>query len=199
MVSLQSQSFILQLREKLRQLPPRRIAPEGRPSAGVLLLFYDLNGETHLLFTRRTDLVEHHKGQICFPGGSQEATDPDLLCTALRETFEEVGVQPEHVEPIGQLHDIVSRGSNFVITPYVGVVHTPLPYPFAHAQHEVEEILEVPLAGLLDEANVIREAQRMEGEDVETLSYRFGDHVIWGATARILRQLLELLSGDRPS
>jgi 8-oxo-dGTP pyrophosphatase MutT (NUDIX family) len=193
MVFLQSQSFILQLRERLKQHQPSRIVPAGRPSAGVLLLFYDLNGETHLLFTRRTDLVEHHKGQICFPGGSQEATDPDLLCTALRETFEEVGVRPEDVEPIGQLHDIVARGSNFVVTPYVGVVRTPLPYPFAHAQHEVEEILEVPLAGLLDEANVIREVQRIEGEETEGISYRFGDHIIWGATARILRQLLELL------
>jgi 8-oxo-dGTP pyrophosphatase MutT (NUDIX family) len=193
MVSLGSQSFILRLRQRLRQLQPRRIPPEGRPSAGVLLPFYDLDGETHLLFTRRTDLVEHHKGQICFPGGSQEATDPDLLFTSLRETFEEVGVRPEDVEPIGQLHDIVARGSNFVITPYVGVVHAPLPYPFAHAQHEVEEILEVPLASLLDEANVIREVQRMEGEETEAISYRFGDHVIWGATARILRQLLELI------
>jgi 8-oxo-dGTP pyrophosphatase MutT (NUDIX family) len=193
MAPLQSRSFIPQLRERLRQLQPRRIAPEGRPSAGVLLLFYNLDGQTYLLFTRRTDFVEHHKGQICFPGGSQEADDPDLLFTSLRETFEEVGVRPEHVEPIGQLHDIVSFGSNFVITPYVGVLRAPPPYAFAHAQDEVEEILEVPLAGLLDDANVIREVQRVEGENVEAVSYRFGDHVIWGATARILKQLLELL------
>lgn len=193
MVPLPSQSFIPRLREKLSRLQPRSIAPEGRPRAGVLLLFYDVHGETRLLFTRRTELVEHHKGQICFPGGSQEENDPHLLHTALRETFEEVGVRPEHVEPIGRLHDIVSFGSNFVITPYVGIVEAPLPYPFVHARHEVEEILEVPLAGLLDEANVIRETQEVDGEKVEALSYRFGDHVIWGATARILRQLLDLL------
>jgi 8-oxo-dGTP pyrophosphatase MutT (NUDIX family) len=189
-----SPSFIEQIKEKLRAHEPRRIPPEGRPPAGVLLLLYDVDGRTHLLFTRRTDLVEHHKGQICFPGGAREEDDPDLLHTALRETCEEVGVRPEDVEPIGQLDDIVTFGSNFVISPYVGVLFVPPPYPFDHARHEVEEVLEVPLEHLLDSGNVVREVRRLGERDIEMWSYRFGDQVIWGATARILRQLLDILA-----
>ena len=194
MTSPPGPSFIEQIKEKLRAHEPRRIAPEGRPPAGVLLLLYDVDGRTHLLFTRRTDLVEHHKGQICFPGGAREEGDSDLLRTALRETSEEVGVRPEDVEPIGQLDDIVTFGSNFVISPYVGVLFVPPPYPFDHARHEVEEVLEVPLEHLLDSGNVVREVRRLGERDIEMQSYRFGDQVIWGATARILKQLLDLLS-----
>ena len=186
-------SFIEEIREKLRAHEPRRIPPEGRPPAGVLLLLYDVGGRTHLLFTRRTHLVEHHKGQISFPGGAHEEGDPDLLYTALRETCEEVGVRPEDVEPIGQLDDIVTFGSNFVVSPYVGVLFVPAPYPFDHARHEVEEVLEVPLEHLLDSGNVVREVRRVGEHDVEMQSYRFGDQVIWGATARILKQFLDLL------
>jgi len=194
MTSPPDPSFIEQIKEKLRAHEPRRIPPEGRPPAGVLLLLYDVDGRTHLLFTRRTDLVEHHKGQICFPGGAREEDDPDLLYTALRETCEEVGVRPEDVEPVGQLDDIVTFGSNFVISPYVGVLFVPPPYPFDHARHEVEEVLEVPLEHLLDSGNVVREVRRLGERDIEMRSYRFGDQVIWGATARILRQLLDFLA-----
>jgi 8-oxo-dGTP pyrophosphatase MutT (NUDIX family) len=194
MTSSPGPSFIEEIREKLRAHEPRRIPPEGRPPAGVLLLLYDVDGRTHLLFTRRTDLVEHHKGQICFPGGAREEGDSDLLHTALRETCEEVGVRPEDVEPIGQLDDIVTWGSNFVISPYVGVLFGSVPYPFDHARHEVEEVLEVPLEHLLDSGNVVREVRRVGEHDVEMQSYRFGDQVIWGATARILKQLLDFLA-----
>ncbi len=193
MTSPPGPSFIEEIRGKLRDHEPRRIPPEGRPPAGVLLLLYDVGGRTHLLFTKRTHLVEHHKGQISFPGGAREGDDPDLLYTALRETCEEVGVRPEDVEPIGQLDDIVTFGSNFVVSPYVGVLFGPAPYPFDHARYEVEEVIEVPLAHLLDSDNVVLEVRRLGKHDVEMLSYRFGDQVIWGATARILKQLLDLL------
>jgi 8-oxo-dGTP pyrophosphatase MutT (NUDIX family) len=197
MASSQTSSMILRVRQTVGAHRPRRIPLEGRAPAGVLLLFYDIAGQTHLLFTKRTELVEHHKGQISFPGGAEEPSDPDLLHTALRETFEEVGVMPEDVELVGQLNDIVSRMSHFVISPYVGIITASVPYPFKPAHHEVEEILEVPLAHLLDDANVIREMRSLEGEEVEVSSYRFGKHIIWGATARILRQLLALLSSPR--
>lgn len=192
-MTFDDQSLLSRVEQTLSGLVPLKIDPEGRPRASVLLLFYEVDGEPRLLFTRRTDLVEHHKGQICFPGGAYEEGDEDLLRTALRETYEEVGVLPEHVTPIGQLHDIVSRGSNFVITPHVGVISGPLPYPFDHAQHEVEELLEVPLSCLLDDANVSSETHEFDGVPVTMPSYRYGDQVIWGATARILQQLLDLL------
>jgi 8-oxo-dGTP pyrophosphatase MutT (NUDIX family) len=185
--------LLSRVEQTLIHLVPARIDPQGRARAGVLLLFYEVDGEPLLLFTRRTALVEHHKGQICFPGGAYEEDDGDLLRTALREAYEEVGVLPEHVKPIGQLHDIVSKGSNFVITPHVGLISGPVPYPFDHAQHEVEELLEVPLACLLDEANVTSEVHEFDGVAVTMPSYHYGDQIIWGATARILQQLLDLL------
>jgi len=184
------------IRRRVGRYQPRRIDPDGRPVAGVLILCYDVDGETRLLFTKRTELVEHHKGEICFPGGAREATDADLYQTALRETFEEVGLHPEHVERVGQLNDIVSRGSNFVISPFVGIISAPVPYAFEHARREVEEILEVPLVHLLDDGNVTHETRELDGQMVELDFYRFGRHTIWGATARILHQLLGLLSDD---
>ena len=185
---------LAEVRRRVDAHRPERIEAAGRSPAAVLLLLYTDGGRTYLLFTKRTELVEHHKGEICFPGGSREASDADLFQTALRETFEEVGIPPEQVERVGQLDDIVSRVSNFVISPYVGFLSTPGPYHFKHARHEVDEILEVPLAHLLDPANAGREVRRLDGKDVEILLYRFGKHVIWGATARILAQFLSLVA-----
>jgi 8-oxo-dGTP pyrophosphatase MutT (NUDIX family) len=189
-----ARTYLEEVQRRLSVYRPQRIEPGGRASAGVLLLLYDADGETHLLFTKRTELVEHHKGEICFPGGRQEATDADLFVTAVRETFEEVGISPAHVERIGQLDDIVSRGSNFVISPFVGLLTTAAPYHYSHADHEVDEILEIPLAHLLDETNGGLELRHLDGQDVEMRFYRFHGHVIWGATARILAQFLGLLS-----
>jgi 8-oxo-dGTP pyrophosphatase MutT (NUDIX family) len=189
-----ARTYLEEVRRRLSVYRPQRIEPGGRASAGVLLLLYDADGETHLLFTKRTELVEHHKGEICFPGGRQEAGDADLFATAVRETFEEVGIQPAHVERIGQLNDIVSRGSNFVISPFVGFLTASHPYHYSHADHEVDEILEIPLAHLLDETNGGLELRHLDGKDVEMRFYRFHGHVIWGATARILAQFLGLLS-----
>jgi len=189
-----ARTYLEEVRRRLSVYRPQRIEPGGRASAGVLLLLYDADGETHLLFTKRTELVEHHKGEICFPGGRQEAGDDDLFATAVRETFEEVGISPAHMERIGQLDDIVSRGSNFVISPFVGFLTTAAPYHYSHADHEVDEILEIPLAHLLDETNGGVELRHLDGQDIEMPFYRFHGHVIWGATARILAQFLRLLS-----
>ena len=189
-------SYLEEVRRRLSLYRPQRIEPGGRALAGVLLLLYDADGETHLLFTKRTELVEHHKGEICFPGGRREAADADLFATAVRETFEEVGILPAHVERVGQLDDIVSRGSNFVISPFVGFLTASAPYHYSHADHEVDEILEVPLAHLLDETNRGVELRHLDGQDVEMAFFRFHQHVIWGATARILAQFLGLLSAS---
>jgi 8-oxo-dGTP pyrophosphatase MutT (NUDIX family) len=191
-------SYLEEVRRRLAGYRPQRIERAGRAAAGVLLLLYDDQEQTHVLFTKRTELVEYHKGEICFPGGRREPGDSDLFETALRETFEEVGIQPAHVERIGQLDDIVSRGSNFVISPFVGFLTTSVPYHYSHADREVDEILEVPLAHLLDGTNRGTEVRHLDGQDVEMPFYRFHHHVIWGATARILTQFLALLSDGGP-
>jgi hypothetical protein len=103
-----------------------------------------------------------------------------------------LGVRPEDVEVVGQLDDWVSI-TGFLVTPYVGFIHAPTPYPFQPNQHEVAEVIEVPLSHLLDESNVTEEVRQYDGRDVVMYSYVYNEHVIWGLTARILKQFLDLV------
>lgn len=181
------------IRERLAAYEPQFIQDEpSLPRAAVLLPLYVHRDDVHVLFTVRSELVEHHKGQISFPGGAHDAGDPDLRYTAVRETWEEIGVAMDHVEVIGQLDEMVTI-SNFLVRPFVGRITEPGPYPFAHSEVEVAEILEVPLRHLQDEANVETEERVMQGRAIQLHSFRFGKHVIWGATARMLKQFLDLL------
>ncbi len=180
------------IRSRLAAHQPQYVAADTLPRAAVLLPLYESDGQTHVLFTVRSELVEHHKGQISFPGGAYDSTDPDLAHTAVRETFEEIGVAMDHVELIGQLDEMITV-SNFLVRPFVGRITQPGPYPFAHSEIEVAEILEIPLEHLRDEANVLEELRTYQGREMIAYSYRFGPHLIWGATARILHQFLGLL------
>jgi 8-oxo-dGTP pyrophosphatase MutT (NUDIX family) len=180
------------IRTRLEAYEPAYIDAPSLPKAAVLLPLYTSGGEPHVLFTVRSELVEHHKGQISFPGGAYDSTDADLRHTAVRETFEEIGVAMDHVEIIGQLDEMITV-SNFLVRPFVGRITQPGPYPFAHSEIEVAEILEVPLAHLRDEANVTVEPRLLQGREILAYSYAFRTHVIWGATARILKQFLDLV------
>ena len=180
------------IRERVGAYRPERIDEDALARAAVLLPLYEHEGDLLVLFTRRSELVEHHKGQISFPGGAHDATDPDLRHTAVRETWEEIGVAMDHVEVIGELDEMITV-SNFLVRPFVGRITEPGPYPFAHSEIEVAEILEVPLTHLQDEANVVAEERTYQGRTFMAYSYRWRDHLIWGATARILTQFLDLL------
>jgi 8-oxo-dGTP pyrophosphatase MutT (NUDIX family) len=184
--------MIEHIRARLAAYQPEYIEEEALARAAVLLPLYEHAGELHVLFTRRSELVEHHKGQISFPGGAWDATDPDLQFTAVRETWEEIGVAVDHIDVIGQLDEMITV-SNFLVRPFVGSITEPGPYPFSHSEIEVAEILEVPLTHLQEELNVVAEQRTYQGREVMMYSYRWRDHLIWGATARILRQFLDLL------
>ncbi len=181
-----------EIRARLRAYTPALIESEQLARAAVLLPLYVNDDDPYVLFTRRSELVEHHKGQISFPGGANDANDVDLRHTALRETWEEIGVAMDHVELIGQLDEMVTV-SNFLVRPFVGRITEPGPYPFVHSEQEVAEILEVPLAHLQDQANVIAETRLYQGREILTYSYIWQEHIIWGATARILRQFLDIV------
>ena len=185
------------IRERVTAYRPRQIEPEGRPRAAVLLLLYNKDGQHHLLFTRRTDLVEHHKGQISFPGGAADPGDRDLRGTGLRETYEELGIAPEDVDIFGPLDEWITV-SNFVVTPFAGAITRPAPYPFRPNHFEVAELLEVPILHLQDDANVVSEWRRLGDRDILTYTYRWGDHLIWGVTARMLKHFLDLLTSEAP-
>ena len=180
------------IRARVSAHAPSYVDEPSLARAAVLLPLHEDAGEVHVLFTKRSELVEHHKGQISFPGGGYDAEDGDLRVTALRETWEEIGVARHHVELLGQLDEMVTV-SDFLVRPFVGVITEPGPYPYVHSEVEVAEIIEVPLGHLLDDANVLAEPRVYQGREIMAYSYRYGDHVIWGATARILHQFLELV------
>jgi len=159
------------------------------PSA-VLIPIYKKDGEYHVLLTKRTEEVQHHKGQICFPGGSPHDEDGSLKYTALREAHEEVGICPEDVEMLGELDSIGTLTSNFLITPFVCII--PYPYEFTVSKNEIDELIEVPLSALADDSNYWEESWNSEGVTGKASFFKYRDKIIWGATARILKQLVEL-------
>src|SRR4030042_2470867 len=162
--------------------------------AAVLVPLYKKGGDCHLLFTKRTDKVKYHKGEISFPGGVFDEGDSGLEKTALREAFEEVGLKEDNVQILGALDDIITR-TEFIVTPFVGVFF-PYPYPFMLSPIEIEELIEVPLACLLDQ-DCFGERVIIQGDNKRVVeSYQYGKYIIWGATARILKQFLELIQNQ---
>ncbi len=169
----------------------RRLLQEGTQKhrrAGVLAPLFVRNGGLWVLFTRRTETVEHHRGQISFPGGAQEPGDTTLWDTALRESEEEIGLKPKDALRLGSLSPIVTV-TNFYVEPYVAAI--PQPYVFRPQEAEIAEVLEVPVAALMDPS--VLEKKPFPGREEPVLFYHHGAHVIWGATARILSELLEAL------
>jgi len=141
------------------------------------------------MFTKRTQKVREHKGQISFPGGGQEG-DETLVNTALRECAEEIGLMAEEVEILGELDDTISVTSNYIISPFVALI--PWPYQFKVSEEEIEELIEVPISALLDRNCQRQESEIMDGEAVPSYFYDYQGRVIWGATARILKQFLDI-------
>jgi len=158
--------------------------------AAVLIPIYKKSGKYHVLLTKRTEELEYHKGQICFPGGSRHEEDSSLKETALREAYEEVGIRPEDVEILGELDRMGTLTSNFLITPFVGII--PYPYKFTVSKHEIDELVEVPLSALADDSNYWEETRSAEGVTGKASFFKYKDKVIWGATARILKQFVDL-------
>lgn len=163
------------------------------PPAGVLLILHERPAGPHIIFQKRTDSVRDHKGQISFPGGATDPEDESVLQTALRETHEEIGVDPSDIEVFGQLDDMATI-SNFLVTPFVGWLQR-YPYDWKFSDHEVAYLLEVPLAHLRDPRNLVPDRRVINGREYEFQSYQFGNDLIWGATARMLGNFLDILQG----
>lgn len=163
-------------------------------SAAVLVPVTDHDGP-HVVFTKKTSGVPHHKGQFSFPGGVVETRDGSRVETALREAWEEIRLPAEAVEVLGMLDDTPTRATSFVITPVVGIVRGVV--EFKPDGREIERVIEVPLATLRDPAIFRSEMWERDGERHQVLFYQVSaDDVVWGATARILSQLLALLDEE---
>lgn len=184
------------LRSVLAAYEPQTIAPRaGLTEAAVLAVIYEHGGAPYLVFQRRTDTVQDHKGQISLPGGAADPADLDLRFTALRETHEEIGVHPAHLDILGRIDDLVTI-SNYRVTPYVGWL-SHYPYDWRFNEHEVAYLIEVPVEHLLDPANLVEDRRVVNEREVVLPSYRFGEDLIWGATARMVSNLLDLVAVAR--
>jgi len=183
--------FIDQVRKILNTRNRRIIEQPPLARAAVLVPLFKKGEDCHIVFTTRSDNVRYHKGEISFPGGVFDEKDLELQQTALREAFEEIGLKESDVQIIGVLDDIITV-TQFIVTPFVGLF--PYPYPFELSPIEIAELIEVPLSALLDE-DCFSEREIIRGTRKEVvLAYQYEKHIIWGATARILKQFLDLIS-----
>jgi 8-oxo-dGTP pyrophosphatase MutT (NUDIX family) len=188
--------MLRKLRQAIRNHRRTELEKDGFRSAAVLLPLFVHSGQVHFLMERRSQKVDHHKGQISFPGGACEAQDPDAVATALREAQEEVGLNPEDVEVIGLLDDRVTV-SRFRVTPVVGIV--PDAYDYTPNTGEVAELLQVPWSLFSNPKDFEPCILEHAGVVFHSRAYLFQGHYIWGATARITRQLVELVEGGTMS
>jgi 8-oxo-dGTP pyrophosphatase MutT (NUDIX family) len=180
------------LRQVLAKRRAKRIGDATREISAVLLPIYQTEGECYLIVTKRTQQVKEHKGQISFPGGAYQDGDGTLLNTALRECAEEIGLEPERVRILGELDDVITQTSNYIISPFVASI--PWPYEFEVNKREIEEIIEAPISALLDKGCRREEREIIAGEPVIAYFYRYRGRVIWGATATILKQFLDIFT-----
>ena len=173
--------------------PIRRPAEMGgRARQGtVLLLLYPRNEQLHFVLTRRSDILPHHAGQISLPGGRQESNET-LAMSALRETHEEIGVDPAGVQLLGPLTSLYIPPSDFEVHPFVG--WHPTQPRFVRAGHEVAELIETPLQLLFEPANTQREMWDLRGVTMEVPFFHIYGHKVWGATAIILGEFVERLA-----
>ncbi|HWC32370.1 MAG TPA: CoA pyrophosphatase [Actinomycetota bacterium] len=162
--------------------------PEGIPAAVVVPLL-DLR-DPAVVFTKRTDLVSYHKGEISFPGGGRHPEDPDLLATALRETEEELGIPREAIEIAGTLPPTPTVATRYVIVPFVGILSERpemIPSPV-----EIAEVIELRLERLIDVERAV-EGVGPDGIARSWFAYELDGYLVWGATGRILHGLIDVL------
>ena len=178
-----------EIAERLTQHTPKAILNHSEKHAAVLFPIVKYDNSLHLLFTKRTDTVEHHKGQISFPGGACDDADDSLVATALRETEEEIGLPRTAIEILGTLDDI-SIPTGFVVTPIVGFVEQ-LP-SLATNCDEVAEIIFIPLEDFFDGSKCRSEMRELKGKLRHIYLYDVWREPVWGATAVIIKQFTDL-------
>lgn len=164
---------------------------EAKKSAAVLVPFVMRDGALHVLYTRRSDRLSSHRGQVAFPGGRFDKRDPSLLATALRETHEEIGIEPRSIEILGSFEGRQTNRTEIFVTPFVGVVRPPFelrPDPW-----EVAEIFDVPLNALTARRYRGYYDWDIDGIKTHQPAILYGGQVIWGLTYYLTLRLLELL------
>ena len=175
------------LMARTRNLIPK----ENLKGAAVLIPLCWVEGSASIILTKRSMEVEHHKGEISFPGGREEPEDAGVLDTALREAFEETGILRDDVDVLGFLDDYITI-FGFHVTPVVGVI--PGPYKFS-LNSESDEIVTLAFSDILTDEKWMSEKTSLKGKDVDIFFIEADKGVIWGATAKMLKNLAEILLG----
>ncbi len=170
-----------------------KLKVSGATNAAVLVPLYERDGDIHAVFTRRRDDLRRHPGEISFPGGRREPGDADLVQTALRETDEEIGLVPAAVRIVGALRPTPTIATGYAIYPFVGVIEPGARWTLS--PDEVASVLELTLTDL--RAGYARRRLLRRGLPIRTDTFVVDDELIWGATARILQDLLERLPDER--
>lgn len=199
------QSTLPGLNSQLKMAPISRLAEHAKYSrasswgsenarkSAVLILFYPKNDLTHLAMIVRAADKSVHSGQVSFPGGMAEESDHSLIDTALREANEEIGIVSDSVKIIGQLTKLYIPPSNFDVFPFVGVTFST---PVFKSNYEVQKVLEIELGTFtLPETRTHKRIQHRTGNNFEVPCYYIHGEVIWGATAMIISELLEVVNG----
>jgi 8-oxo-dGTP pyrophosphatase MutT (NUDIX family) len=161
----------------------------GRIDAAVLIALFERDGDLHAIFTKRREDMKRHAGEVSFPGGRQDVGEEDLRVTALREAEEEIGLPRDVVEIVGAIGPTATFVTNYAVYPFVGLIADGREW--AVSENEVEEVLELSLRDLRDSHELRRLIRR--GIPFQTHVYEVGGAFIWGATARMLHELLERL------
>jgi 8-oxo-dGTP pyrophosphatase MutT (NUDIX family) len=153
---------------------------------------FERAGDLHLIFIRRSDHVESHRGQVAFPGGRVDPTDTSLLHTALREAHEEVGIQPSTVEVLGSFEGAIARTSEIHVTPFVGVI--PQADDLRADPKEVAAVFDVPMNALADSRyRGTYRFNRGDGVVTEHPAIFYANQIIWGLTLRFTEEMLRLM------
>jgi len=184
------------LKRALAERVVERVDGVGLTLSAVMVLLYPKDGEYCILLNKRSEQVEYHKGEISFPGGARDPEDRDSLETALRETEEEMGIERGDITVLGELDEVATR-SQFRIQVFAGTIE--YPYPFTPSAVEIAEVLEFPIPALMDPANRRVETRWEDGQPATSYCYVHQEHVVFGATARILQKCIEFLDDELES
>jgi 8-oxo-dGTP pyrophosphatase MutT (NUDIX family) len=180
----------------LRSRAPETLTGGQFRPAAVLVPVQERADGDYLVLTQRAEMLNSHQGQVAFPGGRIDARDSDPLAAALRESHEEIGIAPGDVRVLGQL-DQVTAASNYLVTPFVGLI--PHPYEFRLNLSETAAVFTVPIAALLQPGSFKAEPRLFPSNRRDPIyHFYYEGWDIWGATARIIIQLLELAYGFEP-
>ena len=169
----------------------KTISSKGLVAAAILIPLLHKDNTLNILFTKRSKWVEHHKNEISFPGGTFDKTDKDLLDCALRECEEEIGLIKDDVNILGMLDDFRTMVTHFVVSPFVGYI--PYPYSFKISEKEIDEIIIIPISFLTDPSNYML-TEKIGSDNTKYIihNFHYKHHTIWGATAYILKQFLDI-------